>query len=186
MKVLVSLVLGIIACLGVAGGAVLTGIVHIPSSAIESNFLAIPPLQPDTAQTPVASDMTITLSERFMGSQIALSMPPGGEVSNPQIDLHANGLADFTGLVKTGFLTFTPKASVRFSVVKGRIVIDILQINVGGFGIPTSLIEPQIAQLKQTGEIALNQQFAAMQTNAGLTLQSLTTTENSVTLNFTQ
>jgi hypothetical protein len=46
------------------------------------------------------------------------------------------------------------------------------------------LIEPQIAQIKTTAETELNRQFASMQAATGLKLQSLTSTEGSLTLSF--
>lgn len=196
MKAIVGIVLGIVALLGIAGGAVATGVVRLPFSAPQTNVAAqlraqvpatvqsSPPLQPAVAQSSDSADMVVTLSERFLNRKIVEGMPQGGEVSNPQIDIHANALADFTATVRTGFLTVTPRASVQLSVKNGRIVIDVLKVDVGGFGVPSSMIQPQIDELKATAETELNQQFADLEKSTGLKLQSLSTTENSLTLYF--
>lgn len=189
MKVLVTAIVGIIVLLGAAGAGVLAGIVPVRFGETQANFqgqvATVPPLQPLNAQVGGA-DMVITLSERFLNQQIGKGVPQTGEVSNAQIDLHSNSLANFTATVKTGFLTVQPNATVQFSVQNSRIVIDVLKVDVGGFGVPSSLIQPQIDQLKLGAEAALNSQFADLQKNTGLKLQSVSTTENSLTLNFAQ
>lgn len=189
MKVLFTLVVGAIAVCGLLGGAVLAGIIHVPSGAV-SNFQAqlptLPALQPLPAQASDTSDMTITLSERFLNNRIAIGVPSTAQISNAQLDLHAGNLADFSATVNTGFINVNPKATVLLSVRNGRIVLDVQKVDVGGFGVPSSLIQPQIDQLKQTAETALNNEFAQLQASTGLTLQALSTTENSLTLYFAQ
>lgn len=186
MKVVAVIFIGLVACLGLAGGAVITGIVRIPSGATQTIVQAVPPLKPAVAQPASGADMTVTLSEPYLNRQISKGMPTGGEVSNPQIDVHGGSLADVTATVKTGFLTITPKASVQLAVLNGRVVVNILKVDVGGFGVPSSLIEPQIAQLKQNAEASINDQLAVIQTSMGLKLESLSTTENSLSLYFSQ
>jgi hypothetical protein len=196
MKVIVTIVLGIVALLGVAGGAVATGIVRMPFAPPQTNVQAqlqaqiptsvqpSPPLQPQATQTTDGADMIVTLSERFLNRRIVEGMPQGGDVSDPRIDLHANDLANFTATVRTGFLTLNPDASVKFSVQRGRIIVDVLKVDVGGFGVPNSMIQPQVDNLKATAEDELNEQFAEIQRSTGLTLKSLSTTENSLSLYF--
>jgi hypothetical protein len=196
VKAIAGILLGIVAVLGIAGGAIATGIVRLPFSPPETSVAAqiqaqvpatvqsSPPLQPASAQSTDGADMIVTLSERFLNRKIVEGMPQGDEISNPQIDLHADALADFTATVRSGFLTVTPRASVRLAVQNGRIVIDVLNVDVGGFGVPSSMIQPQIDQLKATAETELNKQFADLEKTTGLKLHSLTTTENSLTLYF--
>lgn len=183
MKVFIIVLGGIIAfCVG--AGAVVTRVLPVSIAGIETNVQGSPALQPLT-QTSNEPDMTITLSERYLNRQMTQSMP-GSAQSQPSIDLHVNNLADVSSTVRAGFLTLRPKASVSFSVVNGRIVITVLRVDVGGFGVPNSLIEPQINSLKQNAETELNKQFANLQTTSGLKLQSLSTTENSLTVVFSQ
>jgi hypothetical protein len=185
VKALLVVIVGIFTFLCVGGVALATGVMQLPSTALQTNIQASPPLQPLNAQVANAPDMTVTLSERYMNLQMTKSMTNSAE-SNPQIDLHANNLADVSSTVRAGFLTVRPKASVSFAVQNGRVVISVLRVDVGGFGVPSSLIEPQINSLKQNAETELNKQFANLQTTSGLKLQSLSTTENSLTLNFSQ
>jgi hypothetical protein len=196
VKVIVGILLGIVALLGIAGGAIATGIVRLPYSAPQTNVAAqvqaqvpvtvqsAPPLQPAVAQSSDGVDMVVTLSERFLNRKVVEGMPQDGEVSNPQIDLHTNSLADFGATVKTSFLTVTPQASVQLSVKNGRVVIDVLKVDVGGLGVPSSMIQPEIDRLKATAESELNKQFADLDKTTGLKLYSLSTTENSLTLYF--
>ncbi len=183
MKVVGGVVIGILALLCIGATAVATGIVRAPFSAPQTLVQGAPALLPLSTQADGA-DMTVTLSERFLNKMVAEGMPKGGDVSNAQIDLHQGNRADVTAAVKTGFVTLTPKAAVTFAVQNGRIVIEVQRVDVGGFGVPNSLIEPQIAQLKQTAERELNQKLAELEKTTGLTLQSLSTTENSMTLVF--
>jgi hypothetical protein len=101
--------------------------------------------------------------------------------------LHANNLANVSATVQVNSLVrVTPNISLQLGVANGRIVINVLQVNVGGFGVPSSMIEPQIQQLKQNAEDDLNTQLAVLQNATGLKLQTLSTTENSLTLEFAQ
>lgn len=190
MRVFVTLVIGAIVVCGILGGAILTGIVRIPSSSSETSFQAQLPtltaLQPIPSQASDTADMTVTLSERFLNNQIALGVPATDQISNPQLDIHADNLADFSATVNTGFFNVKPQATVKLAVQNARIVLDVQKVDVGGFGVPASLIQPQIDQLKQNAEAALNAQFAKLQATTGLKLQSLSTTENTLTLYFSQ
>ncbi len=183
MKFIFGTMLAIVMLLGAGGAAVLAGV--IPVTHATNTMQEVPPSQPLTAQTTTSADMIVTLSERFMNQQLAVGLPPNGQVQNAQLDLHTGNLADFTANVQVNsFISSSIKANVQFFVANGRIVITIYNVTVGGFGIPSSLIQPQIDQIKATAEAQLNQQFANVQANTGLRLQNLTTTENSITLSF--
>jgi hypothetical protein len=186
MKILVGLAIGIVTFfVAIAGGVMAAGIAPLGSISGTGIVQAAPPLQATPTPTAVSADMIITVSERFMNQEMVKGVPPGGQIQNPQVNLHAGQLADFTALVQlNAFMSVNPTVSVRFSVQNGRVVIDVLQVQVGGIGVPSSLIEPQIAQIKTTAETELNRQFAAMQAATGLQLKSLTTTEDSLTLSF--
>ncbi len=185
MKIITGIIVGIVALVGIGGAAIATGIVRAPFSAPQTNIQAAPPLQLLLAQTPNNADMSVTLSERFLNKQIIKGIPNTGEISNAQLDLHAGDLADVTATVQVNrLLTVQPKISVKLAVQNGRIVIEVQRVDVGGIGIPDSLIQAQVAQLKQTAEEELNKQFAELEKSTGLKLHSLSTTENSLTLYF--
>ena len=71
-------------------------------------------------------------------------------------------------------------------VENGQIVVHVQNVNVGGFGVPGSLIEPQINQMKQNAETNLNTQLEKFTASSGLKLQALSTTENSLSLFFVE
>ncbi|HZQ07674.1 MAG TPA: hypothetical protein VFD70_13915 [Anaerolineae bacterium] len=182
MKFVLGTMLAIVMLLGAGGAAVLAGV--IPVTRATTTVQAVPPLQPLDAQT-TSADMIVTLSERFMNQQLTVGIPPNGQVQSAQLDLHAGNTADFTATIQVNsFISANVKANVLFSVVNGRIVINIYNVSVGGFGVPASLIQPQINQIQATAEAQLNQQFANVQANTGLQLQTISTTENSITLSF--
>lgn len=184
MKVLGIVVVGIL--LLVCAGGVVFGMGLLPFSrdATQTNVQA-QPLQPLPTQSSDTADMVVTLSERFFNKQIADKMPAGGQVQNAEIDLHANNTANVTATVQVNSqVRVSPNASVQLGVQNGRIVVDITKVDVGGLALPNSMIEPQINQLKQTAENQLNSQLAQFEQTTGLKLQSLSTTENSLTVFF--
>ena len=189
MKFILGVVVGIVVLAGIAGGVILFGLVPVTRSpiltAVQGSVASAAALQPLAQQSTDNADMIITLSERFMNQQMTAGMTQGGGVENPQLDLHDGGAANFTGTVPVNALfKANINASLQFSVQNGSIVLDITNVDVGGFGVPSSLIQPQVDQIKSTAETQLNQQFSNLTASTGLHLQSLTTTENSLTLYF--
>lgn len=198
MKLIAGALLGLCALLGIAAGAVAMGIVHIPILNTETNVESSPPLQPlpapssppsqpPPAQTSLNADMVLTLSERYVSKLLIQGLPQGGAVQNAQIDVRENNLADIQATVRVNeSLTVKPTLSLALDVQAGRLVIDVQKVDLGGFGIPQSLIEPQIADLKQNTETELNRQLADFQKSTGLKLQALSTTNTGLTLYFNQ
>jgi hypothetical protein len=139
---------------------------------------------PPTAVPPTAGENTYVITEQELNAQIAAGVPQGGDISNPRVDLHPGEVADFTADLRTNFGVLTPRASVRFSVRNGRVVMDVLGVDVGGMALPASLIQPQVDNLKATAEAELNRQLDAIRASGGLTLQSLRTTEDTLTVYF--
>lgn len=187
MKIIAGCLVGILALVGLGAGAVAMGLVNVPFFPTATGVQGSPALQPLNAQTANNADMIVTLSERYLNRQLAAGLPSGGQISNVQLDVHENNRADINATAQVNnFFTVRPKVSMLLRVQNGQIVIDIQSVDVGGFGIPSSLIEPQIAQLKQQAESQLNAQLANLATSSGLKLQDLSTTENSLTLDFVQ
>lgn len=191
MKFILGIILGIVIVLGIAGAVVLFGLVPVSRTptvtAFQGSVVSPSALQPLAQQSSDTSDMVITLSERFMNQQMVKGAGSGGQVENPQLDLHDNGAANFTGNVQVNALIKVPiNAALQFSVQNGSVVIDIGNVSVGGFGVPSSLIQPQIEQVKSAAETQLNQQFGNLTATTGLHLESLTTNESSLTLYFSE
>lgn len=185
MKTILGIVVGILILLGAAALAMATGFVQLPGSPQQTNVQGSPPLQPLSAQSSEKADVVVTLSERFFNRQLANSLTQGGQVQSAQIDLHPNNLANITATVQVSSgLRVTPNASVLMGAQDGRLVIEITKVDVAGLSVPNSLIEPQIAQLKQSAETQINRQLAELEKTTGLKLKSLATTENSLTLSF--
>jgi hypothetical protein len=186
MKALVSGVLFGVLTLVCIGGVALAGglnAFHLPGTL--TTVHAIPPLQPLPAQATDSNDLTVTVSERYLNREIAGSMSAGSGVSNVQLDVHSGSLADVSATVQVNsFLTLRPTATILVNVVNGRVRLDVQKVEIGGFGLPSSMVDPQIADFKQSAEGEINGQLASLEATSGLKLQSLSTTENSLTLSF--
>lgn len=180
-------ILGLLSVMALAGvvGAGLVATTRAASSAPITYGAAAP--VPAQVQNP---DMTITLSERFMNQQLQAGMPSNGDVRDVSLDLHTGNRADVNSSITVSFfgsnIDLRPRAALFLSVQNGRVTITVGQIDVGGFGIPSSLVESQAAQLRQTAEQQLNQQLTQFTATTGLKLQSAATSEDSVTLVFSQ
>ncbi len=186
MKFVAGFFVGMLSLAIIAFALLTSGSVAWAQPTPPAGVLASPLFDPQ-AQTTDTSDMTITLSERYMNRQVGLGVPPSGQVSNVTLDLHSGATADVNATVRvSSFLSLPVKLNLSLTVVGGRIVITVQNVAVGGFGVPTSLVETQISELKTSGERELNRQFAAMEQSAGLKLKSLATTESSLTLSFAQ
>jgi hypothetical protein len=186
MKRMQVFVLGVLLVVGALGCEFL-------SDAVESNptpptaVLVVPTLPPPTV-APVAPTQpgaqSVTISESDLNQQLNQNLPSGGEVSNVFLDLHEGNTASVRATIRLNSLTLQPNASLKASVVNNRVSIEVTQVSVGGFGVPTSMIEPQIANLKNMAERELNSQLATLEANTGFKLQSIRTTETDMTLFF--
>ncbi len=192
MKIITAFLFGILAVAGI-GGAAIVGLAPGMSSP-QTRVAGVSVLQalatPTAVLTPTAadnSDMVITLSERYLNQNIAQGIPQGGQVSNVQLDLHPGNTADLHATLKLNtFVTLQPKLALQLGIANGLVTIDVTSVDVGGFGVPSSLIQPQIDSFKAMASAQLNAQLTAMSQSTGLKLQSLTTTENSLTVSFAQ
>lgn len=198
MRVIAGALLALIALLGICAGAATLGFVTIPSLSTLTQVQSSPPLEPMPIQAPTIhdaeqsttnpnADLTLTLSERYLNKQLTQGLPRDGAVQNADLDIRANNLAELLATVEVNTsLTVKPKLSLALSVQNGRMVIDVKKIDVGGFNVPQSWIEPQIAELKETTEKEFNRQFAELEKSTGLKLLSLSTTKDTLTLRFVQ
>jgi hypothetical protein len=101
MKLIVGFMVGVLVfVVAIAGGVMAVGVPPLDSMAGPALAQAAPPAQATPTPTVAPADMIITLSERFMNQEMAKGVPPGGQIQNPQLDLHAGELADFTALVQ--------------------------------------------------------------------------------------
>ena len=181
MKVVFVILAGALAFAGAC--AIPFGIGQAPPTVPPTAIVVSPPTQAPSAPSNGNGGTVFTLQESDLNQNIARGLG-SGEISNARIDIHPGERADFTATVNAGGVSLNPTLSVQFSVQNGRIVIDVLDVNVGGFGVPTNLIEPQIAQLEQTAETELNRQLDQIRANSGLVLQSISTSEDSMMLQF--
>lgn len=192
MKVLQVGVLGIVLGLGILACGMFSGVSGSNPSPTLTNVdvvptvtaLPIPTRKSLPTQASIPNSQAFTLSESDLNQQLTRNLPQDGTVSNVHLDLHEGNTANVSATVRVNSLTLQPDASVQVVVTDGRIAIDVLQVNVGGFGVPRSMIEPQIADLKTMAETELNKQLATLETNSGLKLRAITTTEDSMTLYF--
>lgn len=185
MKVITGIMVALLIVLCVGGIAVGAGLTFLNRAATSAGVQALPPLQPLAAQATENDDVVVTVSERYLNRQLSQNLPQDGQVSNVFLDLHAGNLANVSATVQVNsMLRLQPNATVLLSVSNGRIQITVQKIEVGGFGVPSSFVEPQITELETNAETQLNQQLAELEKSAGLRLTTLSTTENSLTLHF--
>lgn len=157
-----------------------------PKPTSPQNAIVAPTAPPTLAPLPptVPGAQTFALAESDLNQLLNQNLPPGGEVSNVVLDLHAGNTANVSATLRLNSLSLQPNALLRATVADNRIAIEVTQVRVGGFGVPSSMIEPQIAELKNMAERELNSQLAKLEANTGLELQALETTENEMRLYF--
>ena len=180
---LVSLLfLGALGC-GFLSGTTTTN--PTPTRIVIAAPTAPPPTVTPLPIVPTQSNaQSVTITETDLNQQLNQNLPPGGEVSNVFLDLHEGNTASVRATLRLNSLTLQPNASLKASVVNNRVSIDVTQVSVGGFGVPSSMIEPQIANLKNMAERELNSQLAKLEAETGFKLQSINTTENEMVLYF--
>lgn len=147
----------------------------------------VPPPPPPTLPPPlptVPGAQVVTVTESDLNQQLNQNLPPDGQVSNVFLDLHPGNTGNVSATLRLNSLTLQPNASLQVAVVNHRIAIDVTQVRVGGFGVPSSMIEPQVANLKSLAERELNSQLASVEANTGFKLQSISTTETGMSLTF--
>ncbi|MBI4674738.1 MAG: hypothetical protein HY741_24090 [Chloroflexi bacterium] len=185
MKVIIGIGIAILALLCVGGIAIGAGLVLSNQAPTATDLQAMPPLQRLAAQATGNDDMIVTISERYLNRKMTQGSPQDSQVSNVRLDLHAGNIANVYATVQiNALLTVQPNATVQFSVSNGRMQIKVQQVQVGGFGVPSNLVERQIAELQSNAETQLNQQLAEVEKGAGLKPSAVSTTENSLTLYF--
>ena len=186
MRVVQSGMLGILLLLGALGCGFLSG--TTTTNPTPTQIVIVAPTVPPPTSTPVPptkpNAQSVTISETDLNQQLNQNLPQGSEVSNVFLDLHPGNTASVRATIRLNSLTLQPNASLKASVVNNRVSIEVTQVSVGGFGVPSSMIEPQIANLKSMAERELNSQLAKLEAETGYKLQSISTTETGMTLNF--
>ena len=186
MRAVGTVVLGIFAFIGIVACALGANAVVAPTATPQINVQGAP-LQPAPAQATDNADMTVTLSERYMNNNIARGLAQGGSVESAQLDIQSNAVVVIDAVMQVNSqLRLSPRVTTQLTAENGRIVVNVQNVNVGGFGVPSSLIEPQINQMKQNAETNLNTQLEKFTASSGLKLQALSTTENSLSLFFVE
>lgn len=180
--------LGIILIVGALG----CGIFSDAATAVPTptRLVSIAPTNPPPTRASLAptapNAQSVSISESDLNQQLNQNLPPGGQVSNVFLDLHAENTASISATIQLNSITLQPTASLQAAVVNHRIAITVTRVRVGGFGVPSSMIEPQIADLKNMAERELNAQLEKLEQTTGFKLQAITTTENELRLYFAQ
>lgn len=193
MRLVIVIVIGVLVLLCLGGAGIVAGMFLASSTASPTEVMVEPsplPLptqaaQPIPTQPPVNNEQVFTITESDLNQQLTQNMPPDGEATNVRLDLHEGNTANVSATLRVNSsLTLQPNALIRFGVANGRVTMDVVQVKVGGFGVPSSMIEPQINALKTNAENELNKQLTAYQDSTGMKLQAVSTTEDSLTLQF--
>lgn len=181
--------LGTAVLIGTLGCGMLSGSASNPTPT--TVILAVPtippPSPPPTLPPPpvtVPGAQVVTVTEGDLNQQLNQNLPPDAHVSNVFLDLHPGNTGNVSATLRLNSLTLQPNASLQVAVVNNRVVINVTQVRVGGFGVPSSMIEPQVANLKSLAERELNSQLAGVEANTGFKLQSISTTETDMRLTF--
>ncbi len=186
MKIVKMVALGIVALLGVLGCSVFSGVAENPAPTriviVEPTVTPLP--LPTTMPTPAPNAQVFTVTESDLNQQLGQNLPSDGQVSNVFLDLHPGNVANVSATLRLNSLTLQPNAAIKVNVANNRISIDVTQVSVSGLGVPGSMIQPQIDNLKALAENQLNRQLETLEQNTGFKLQSVNTTEDSLTLYF--
>lgn len=185
MKILRVLVVGMALWFGALGCGIFSEATMKPTpTRIVVVAPTVPPPTPAPIQPTTPGSQTVTISESDLNQQMNQNLPPGGEISNVVLDLHDGNTASVRATLRLNSLTLQPNASLKASVANNRVSIEVTQVSVSGFGVPSSMIEPQIANLKNLAERELNSQLAKLEAETGYKLQTIQTTENEMLLYF--
>jgi hypothetical protein len=165
------------------------GILALISGLLFSSFnfqdtlAATSPVQP-VQNSPV---IQIMVQESYVNTLVKEALKDNPMLSNPVVDLHSGDTASVTvNLQLAGALSLKPTAMLHFSVVNHRVVIDITEITVQGFAIPTSIIRPQLQTVTDDMEAQINQVIGAMENETGLVLTSLNTSETQLIIGLSE
>ena len=154
-----------------------------PNVAPTVTLVPLVPTVPPSLPTQGANTQVFTISENELNQQLNQNLQ-NAPLSNVVLDFHAGNTANVRATLRVNELTLQPNLSIRIAVSNGRITIDVTDVNVGGFGVPRSMIEPQIQQVKEMAEREFNSLLAKMEGSTGLKLQAVSTTENELRLYF--
>jgi hypothetical protein len=69
---------------------------------------------------------------------------------------------------------------VQFSVAGGKIKLTILDVNVGGLGVPRSLVEASLVQAEKEAENQANQAISKSLAGTGLKVTGVSATDTSL------
>jgi hypothetical protein len=170
--------------LGIALGilALISGMLF-SSFNFQNTFAATSPAQP-VQDSPV---IQIMVQESYINTLVKEALKDNPILSNPVVDLHSGNAASVTvNLQLAGTLSLKPTAMLHFGVVNHRVVIDITEITVQGFAIPTSIIRPQLQTVTDDMEAQINQVVGAMEKETGLELTSLNTSETQLIIGLSE
>lgn len=149
----------------------------------QDTFAASSPVQP-VQNSPV---IQIMVQEAYINTLVKEALKDNPMLSNPVVDLHSGDTASVTvNLQLAGALSLKPTAMLHFGVVNNRVVIDITEITVQGFAIPTSIIRPQLQTVTDDMEAQINQVIGAMENETGLVLTSLNTSETQLIIGLSE
>lgn len=147
-----------------------------------------------------AAAVRITVAETYVDAQLEKQLDQMGPLSNqpnvqvelqdPDLDLLPENVADLTATVAVRFygifFSLRPTASVSFGVEDDQVAVSVDRIAIGNVGLPLGLVAPQLdafeTNVRQQLAVALQQVREA----TDLRLTTITTTEESLTLDFNQ
>jgi hypothetical protein len=170
--------------LGIAIGilALLSGLVFSGFN-FQDTFAATVPNQ--QVQNPPV--IRINVTESYVNTLVKDALKDNPMLSNPVVDLHNGDTASVAvNLQFAGALSLRPTAQLHFTVVNNRVQIEITEITVQGFAIPTSVIRPQLQTVTSDMESQINQVIVAMENETGLELTSLKTTETELIIGLSE
>lgn len=112
------------------------------------------------------------------------------QVSNAQLTLRAPNdaivAADAVVEVAGVKVRARPTVGVQFAVEDGRVKTRLGQINVGGIGVPTELVRPQLAEMERILEAQINRAISGGLTGTGLRISSISVVGSALVVDLAQ
>lgn len=133
-------------------------------------------------------DMRITLSERRLAEQMSAALAGDDRYQDPVLDLLPSGRARLAATLPISFLgqqlAVRPSMDLRLAVVDGRVTALPEGMELEGIPLPARVVEAPMNEVSSLVEEQLNAAVGQISGATGLKLSSLTTTDDSLVLDF--
>jgi len=135
----------------------------------------LPELPPDSD-----SGIQIIIKESYINQMLAAEYESDPLFSNILLDLRPPNLALVTVYTEVFGIVFPSTVTIQFRVEAGEIQVDLLELDVGGFNIPTGLIENPLSELEKDMQYQTNALIDGTLANTNLQIINVSANETSL------